>query len=203
MDRNFHCVSNCVYNDRDGYNAIEKENYSILEVEKDFELRQYERQIVAETFVVGDIEAAGNVGFRRLFKYISGYNKKSESIEMTAPVTQGMDSVKIAMTAPVGQEKKNGRWRITFLMPSEYTLETLPQPLDERVMLTQDTGRLMAAIKYSGRWSKKLYDENKARLDDYIQKRGLTVTADPIWARYDPPFMPWFLRRNEILIPVE
>jgi len=203
MDRNFHCVSNCVYNDRDGYNAIEKENYSILEVEKDFELRQYERQIVAETFVVGDFEAAGNVGFRRLFKYISGYNKKSESIEMTAPVTQGMDSVKIAMTAPVGQEKKNGRWRITFLMPSEYTLETLPQPLDERVMLTQDTGRLMAAIKYSGRWSKKLYDENKARLDDYIQKRGLTVTADPIWARYDPPFMPWFLRRNEILIPVE
>jgi len=203
MDRNFHCVSNCVYNDRDGYNAIEKENYSILEVEKDFELRQYERQIVAETFVVGDIEAAGNVGFRRLFKYISGYNKNSESIEMTAPVTQGMDSVKIAMTAPVGQEKKNGRWRITFLMPSEYTLETLPQPLDERVMLTQDTGRLMAAIKYSGRWSKKLYDENKARLDDYIQKRGLTVTADPIWARYDPPFMPWFLRRNEILIPVE
>lgn len=183
--------------------AIEKENYSILEVEKDFELRQYERQIVAETFVVGDFEAAGNVGFRRLFKYISGYNKKSESIEMTAPVTQGMDSVKIAMTAPVGQEKKNGRWRITFLMPSEYTLETLPQPLDERVMLTQDTGRLMAAIKYSGRWSKKLYDENKARLDDYIQKRGLTVTADPIWARYDPPFMPWFLRRNEILIPVE
>ena len=183
--------------------AIEKENYSILEVEKDFELRQYGRQIVAETFVVGDFEAAGNVGFRRLFKYISGYNKKSESIEMTAPVTQGMDSVKIAMTAPVGQEKKNGRWRITFLMPSEYTLETLPQPLDERVMLTQDTGRLMAAIKYSGRWSKKLYDENKARLDDYIQKRGLTVTADPIWARYDPPFMPWFLRRNEILIPVE
>jgi len=183
--------------------AIEKAKYSILEVEKDFELRQYGQQIVAETFVEGDFETVGNEGFRRLFKYISGYNKKTQSIEMTAPVTQGMDSVKIAMTAPVGQEKNNGRWRITFLMPSEYTLETLPQPLDERVRLTQDTGRLMAAIKYSGRWSKKLYDKNKARLDDYIQKRGFTVAAEPVWARYDPPFMPWFLRRNEILIPVE
>lgn len=183
--------------------AIEKAKYTVLETEKDFELRQYEQQIVAETFVAGDFESAGNEGFRRLFKYISGHNKKAQSIEMTAPVTQRADSVKIAMTAPVGQEKKNGRWRVTFLMPSEYTLETLPQPLDERVRLTQDSGRLMAAIKYSGRWSKKLYDENKARLDDHIQKRGLTVTAEPVWARYDPPFMPWFLRRNEILIPVE
>jgi hypothetical protein len=183
--------------------AIEKAKYSILAVEKEFELRQYGRQIIAETFVAGDFETAGNEGFQRLFKYISGYNVKAQSIEMTSPVTQGVDSVKIAMTAPVGQENKNGRWRITFLMPSEYTLETLPQPLDERIRLTQDTGRLMAAIKYSGRWSKKLYDENKARLDDYIQKRRLTFTAEPIWARYDPPFMPWFLRRNEILIPVE
>jgi hypothetical protein len=183
--------------------AIEKAKYRLLEVEKDFELRQYERQIVAETFVEGDFETAGNEGFRRLFKYISGYNQEAKSIEMTAPVTQGVDSVKIAMTAPVGQEQKNGRWRITFLMPSEYSLEKIPQPLDERVRLTQDTGRLMAAIKYSGRWSKKLYDENKARLDDYIQKRGFTVAAEPVWARYDSPFMPWFLRRNEILIPVE
>jgi hypothetical protein len=183
--------------------AIEKAKYSILETEKDFELRQYGRQIVAETFVDGDFESAGNEGFRRLFKYISGHNKKAQSIEMTAPVTQRVDSVKIAMTAPVGQEKKNGRWRITFMMPSDYTLATLPQPLDERVKLTQDSGRIMAAITYSGRWSKKLYDENKARLEDHIEKRGLTAAAEPIWARYDPPFMPWFLRRNEILIPVD
>jgi hypothetical protein len=89
------------------------------------------------------------------------------------------------------------------MMPSDYTLATLPQPLDERVKLTQDSGRIMAAITYSGRWSKKLYDENKARLEDHIEKRGLTAAAEPIWARYDPPFMPWFLRRNEILIPVD
>jgi hypothetical protein len=69
--------------------------------------------------------------------------------------------------------------------------------------LTQEPGRLMAAVKYSGTWSEEGYEENKALLQDYIQQRGLTPAGEPIWARYDPPFMPWFLRRNEVLIPIE
>jgi hypothetical protein len=183
--------------------AIEKAKYTVLEKEDGFEIRQYDPQIVAETFVEGDLENAGNEGFRRLYAYISGENTKKQSISMTAPVSQETGSKKIAMTAPVKQEKKDNRWRITFLMPAEYTLETLPEPNDTRVRLTEESGRLMVAVKYSGTWSEEGYEENKALLEEYIQKRGLTKTGAPVWARYDPPFMPWFLRRNEVLIPIE
>jgi hypothetical protein len=183
--------------------AIEKAKYTVLEKEDGFEIRQYDPQIVAETFVEGDLEEVGNEGFRRLYAYISGENTKKQSISMTAPVSQETGSKKIAMTAPVKQEKKDNRWRITFLMPAEYTLETLPEPNDTRVRLTEESGRLMAVMRYSGIWSEEGYEENKALLEEYIQKRGLTKTGAPVWARYDPPFMPWFLRRNEVLIPVE
>jgi hypothetical protein len=150
--------------------GIEKAKYTVLEKEDGFEIRKYDPQIVAETFVEGDLEKAGN---------------------------------KIAMTAPVKQEMKNNRWRITFLMPAEYTLETLPEPNDTRVRLAEESGRLMVALKYSGTWSEEGYQENRVLLEEYIQKRGLTKTGEPVWARYDPPFMPWFLRRNEVLIPIE
>jgi hypothetical protein len=183
--------------------AIEKAKYTVVEKEDDFEIRQYDPQIVAETFIEGDLEEVGNEGFRRLYGYISGDNTKKESISMTAPVGQEVKSEKIAMTAPVKQEKKGNQWRITFLMPAEYTLETLPEPEDARVKLAQEPGRLMAAVKYSGTWSEEGYEENKVRLENYIQKRGLTRAGEPVWARYDPPFMPWFLRRNEVLIPIE
>ncbi len=183
--------------------AIEKAKYTVLEKEGDFEIRKYDPQIVAETFVEGDIEKVGNEGFRRLYAYISGQNTKKQSISMTAPVAQEAGSEKIAMTAPVKQENKDNQWRITFFMPAEYTLETLPVPDDARVKLTQEPGRLIAAVKYSGTWSEEGYEENKALLEEYLQKRGLTKAGEPVWARYDPPFMPWFLRRNEVLIPVE
>jgi len=183
--------------------AIEKAKYTVLKKEDGFEIRQYDPQIVAETYVEGDLKGVGNEGFRRLYGYITGDNQKKKSISMTAPVVQEQDSEKIAMTAPVGQEKKENRWRITFLMPAEYTMETLPEPTDTRVNLVLDPGRLMVAVRYSGTWSEKSYEENKDLLEEYIQKRGLVKTGEPVWARYDPPFMPWFLRRNEVLIPVE
>ncbi len=183
--------------------AIEKAKYTVLEKENHFEIRRYDSQIVAETFVEGDLEEVGNEGFRRLYAYISGANTKKQSISMTAPVGQEVKSEKIAMTAPVKQEKKGTQWRITFLMPAAYTLETLPEPQDARVKLALEPGRLMAAVKYSGTWSKEGYEKNRALLEAFIQKRGLTRAGDPVWARYDPPFMPWFLRRNEVLIPIE
>ena len=183
--------------------AIEKAKYTVVEKEDDFEIRQYEPQIVAETFVEGDLEEVGDEGFRRLYGYISGDNQKKQSISMTAPVGKEANSEKIAMTAPVGQEQKDNRWRITFLMPAEYTLETLPVPTDSRVKLVQDPGRLMAAIRYSGTWSEAGYEENKALLEEFIEKRGLIKAGEPVWARYDPPFMPWFLRRNEVMIPIK
>jgi hypothetical protein len=122
---------------------------------------------------------------------------------MAAPVTQEPAGVKIPMTAPVGQERVGEKWRITFLMPLQYTMETLPTPLDPNIGLKIIPGRLMATIRYSGTWSKKNFEENETHLRVWIAQRGLKPAGEPVWARYNPPFTPWFMRRNEILIPVE
>ena len=122
---------------------------------------------------------------------------------MTAPVSQEAGSKKIPMTAPVNQEGIGEKWRISFVMPLKYTLKTLPDPLDDRVKLLEVQQRVMAAVRYSGTWSREHYEENKKRLEDWIQGHGLTSVGEPVFSRYNPPFMPWFLRRNEVLIPVE
>ena len=109
----------------------------------------------------------------------------------------------IGMTDPVTQELANNNWRITFMIPSDYSLDDLPQPLDTRVTLKHEPGRFVAAIKYSGSWSQSRYEEKRAALEDFIAARGLKAVGEPIWARYRPPFMPWFLRRYEVLIPEE
>lgn len=182
--------------------AVEEVKYRVLESSGDFELRQYESSLGAETTVEGDFHEVGNEGFRRLFDYISGKNRKKQSIPMTAPVSQEASSEKIPMTAPVNQEKVGGAWRITFLMPSALTMETLPEPLDSRVKLVKIPGRLMAALSYSGTWSRERYEEKEKRLKELIRQRGLKIEGEPVFARYNPPYMPWFLRRNEVLIPV-
>ena len=182
--------------------ATEEVKYRVLESSGDFELRQYESSIVAETTVEGDFHEVGNEGFRRLFDYISGKNRKKQSIPMTAPVSQEASSEKIPMTAPVNQEKVGEAWRITFLMPSSLTMETLPEPLDPRLKLMKIPGRLMAALSYSGTWSRERYEGKEQRLKELIRQRGLKIEGEPVFARYNPPFMPWFLRRNEVLIPV-
>ena len=183
--------------------AIEKARYQVVERDGRFELRQYEPHVVAETLVRGSFRNAGNQGFSRLFRYIQGNNRKREPISMTAPVSQEQSSEKISMTAPVGQEKRDEEWSITFLMPSAYTMETLPEPLDRRVKLRQKEGQLIAAFRYSGTWSEKRFEKKRALLQDHIEKRGLKPAGETVFARYNPPFLPPFLRRNEILIPVE
>jgi hypothetical protein len=87
-------------------------------------------------------------------------------------------------------------------MPSQYTVENLPEPLDPRIVIRKIPSSLMAAMRYSGTWSKIRYEEKKALLYEMIKKRRLQPEGGPIFARYNPPFMPWFLRRNEVLIPV-
>ena len=183
--------------------ALEKAKYSVVEKEGNFELRQYEPYLVAETMVEGDFDTVGNEGFRRLFDYISGKNRRQQSISMTAPVSQKAESEKISMTAPVNQVRVGEKYRITFVMPAKYTMETLPEPLDTRVKLKEVPGQLIAALKYSGTWSKDRYEEKKIRLQALMRQKNLKPAGEPIFARYNPPFMPWFLRRNEVLIPVE
>lgn len=182
--------------------AAEEPQYQVLEQSGDFEIRQYQPYIVAETLVAGDFSEVGNKGFQRLFDYIQGKNRKKEEIPMTAPVTQETASAKIPMTAPVGQEKAAGKWRITFVMPSSYTMATLPEPLDPEIKLTKIPGRLMAVHRYSGTWSKARYEAKERELREFIKEKGLEAVGEPLWARYNPPFMPWFLRRNEVMIPV-
>jgi hypothetical protein len=183
--------------------GIEKAKYTVIEKEGKFEIRQYKSQIIAETVVKAGFDNAGNIAFRRLFDYISGKNRSRESIAMTAPVNQKGGSEKIAMTAPVNQQKSEDMWAVSFVMPSKYTMETLPQPLDPNITLREIPPRKMAAIRYSGTWSRKRYEANKSLLEQFINRKGLQTAGEAIFARYDPPFQLWFLRRNEVLIPVE
>jgi effector-binding domain-containing protein len=183
--------------------GIEKAKYEVAQKEGKFEVRQYQPQIVAETIVEADFDEAGNMAFRRLFNYISGQNRNKQAIAMTAPVNQKTSSQKIPMTAPVNQQRSEGKYSISFLMPSKYTMETLPEPLDSNVRLREIPARKVAAIRYSGSWSRKRYEAKKALLEEFIKKKGLRITGEDIFARYDPPFQIWFLRRNEVLFPVD
>jgi effector-binding domain-containing protein len=183
--------------------AIEKAPYTVVKKDNKFEIRDYDTYIIAETSVKGDLEDAGNKAFGRLFKYISGNNNAKQKVAMTSPVTQKADGEKIKMTAPVEQKKAEDSWKVSFIMPSSYTMETIPKPNDSRIVLKEIPARRIAAIRYSGTWSENRYIKHKSKLEAWISTNNLTSAGDVIWARYNPPFTPWFLRRNEILIPIE
>ena len=183
--------------------AIEEAKYNVVKKDGRFEVRDYGPHILAETVVEGDIEQAGSKAFRKLFRYISGDNSSREKVEMTAPVSQEPGGEKIEMTAPVGQQGAQGQWTVSFMMPASYTLETLPEPDDPNISLRLVPAHRMAAVRYSGFWSEKKYLQHKKKLEAWIDEEGLTIVGDPVWARYNPPFTLWFLRRNEILIPVD
>lgn len=182
--------------------ATEEAAYTVLKSDDIFELREYAPQVLAEVIVDGDFEGAGNKAFRPLFRYISGENKTRGTIAMTAPVSQEQQGEKISMTAPVSQQRAQGRWAVSFTMPASFTLETLPIPDDPNIMLRQVPARRIAAVRYSGFWSEEKYLLHKEKLEKWIKDNRLTVTGEAVWARYNAPFTPWFMRRNEILIPV-
>ena len=182
--------------------AIEEAAYETIKTDGMIELRDYAPSIVAETVVDSDFEGAGNRAFRTLFNFIDGNNEDSSKIAMTAPVSQEKSGRKIAMTAPVSQEAVADGWVVSFMMPKSFSMETTPRPKDPAVNIRQLPAYRAAAIRYSGFWSEKGYRQHKVELESWIERIGLRIVGDPIWARYDPPFMPWFLRRNEVLIPV-
>jgi hypothetical protein len=182
--------------------AIEEPKFKVLEKDGGFELRQYAAHVVAETRVEADFEDAGSIAFRRLFRYISGNNVAQQKIAMTAPVTQSRGE-KIEMTAPVSQVADGRAFLVAFTLPSTYTLATAPKPLDPTVQIREVPAQLMACWRYSGRWTAGNYRDNDALLRERLEARGLITRGDTILARYNPPFTPWFLRRNEVLIPVE
>ncbi|MFO0511318.1 MAG: SOUL family heme-binding protein [Gammaproteobacteria bacterium] len=184
--------------------AIEQPEYTVVRQDGAFELRRYAPYLLAETEVESGFMEAGNVAFGRLFRYISGDNTARTEIAMTAPVEQAKRGEKIAMTAPVEQAREGGVYRVAFVVPRKYDRDTVPQPTDPRVRIREVPARSIAVWRYSGRWTEENFREHERELRGKLAALGLK--AEPgdsaIIARYDAPFMPWFMRRNEVLIPV-
>ncbi|MFT5173426.1 MAG: hypothetical protein ACI8W7_001603 [Gammaproteobacteria bacterium] len=182
--------------------AIEEAAYTVRESDDSFEVRDYAPHVVAETVVEMSLEEAGDTAFGKLFRYISGDNRTRAEIAMTAPVSQQRPGEKIQMSGAVGQQRVEQGWAVSFMMPAASTLEALPVPDDPAVTLREVPARRVAVVRYSGFWSEEGYLRNKQQLESWIERKGLSIAGDAIWARYNPPITPWFLRRNEILIPV-
>lgn len=182
--------------------AIEEPRYTVVPTHDGFEVREYAPYLVAEVTVPGPANEAGNQGFRILAGYISGKNQGERKIAMTAPVTQAPAPQKIEMTAPVTQTAGDGGYVVQFVMPGTFTLDTLPLPNDPRVRLREVPAARYAVIRYSGTWSDANYQEHLAKLRRAVQDAGLVTTGEPVYARYNGPMTPWFLRRNEIWLPL-
>lgn len=187
---------------------VEEPTFTTKVREGDFELRRYGPRVVAETVVEGDWGEAGNEGFRRLAGYIFGKNGGRAEIPMTAPVAQRADSggTKLAMTAPVAQRQEASgsrpAWTVAFMMPAGETLASLPRPEDARVMLRERPPVEVAVVRFSGRWTDANVHEHTEALRGWVRGRGLRAVSEPEVNRYDPPFKPWFLRRNEVWLEV-
>jgi hypothetical protein len=189
--------------------AIEEPKYEVLHTYPDFELRRYAPYLVAETEVIGDFDEVGSQAFRILAGYIFGNNRAQEKMEMTAPVNQRLaagEGEKLEMTAPVTQ-RPNGAgastFVLSFVMPSRFALDTLPEPLDPRVRLREEPAKLMAVHGYTGTWSQSNYREHESLLLAAVGRAGLRPVGAPVYARYNSPFSLWFLRRNEVMVEVE
>ncbi|CAM3606407.1 SOUL family heme-binding protein [Polynucleobacter brandtiae] len=192
--------------------ATEEPKYSLLEKSESFELRSYAPQIIAQVKVTGDMDAASSQGFRLIAAYIFGQNQVNQTIAMTAPVGIEMNTqaqnAKIAMTAPVGiqadKESQAGaqQWTVSFVMPAEYTLTSLPKPINPQVKIRELPAEKKAVLVFSGLYSEDKVLEKTQALEAWIKLKGLQITGEPQFARYNPPWTLPFLRRNEILIPV-
>jgi len=193
--------------------SLEEPTFEILVKSADYELRSYRPMVVAEVLVQGDIAAAGKEGSRLIKDYIfrKGANESvdagqrvDEKISMTVPVTMEKTPQKISMTVPVTMSSNAGTgYRLHFVMPSKYTLQTLPKPMDPRVTLRAIPAQKVAALRFSKFSTEANIAAQIALLRNWMAQQGLTAVGEPQFARYDPPFVPPMLRRSEILIAVE
>lgn len=184
--------------------------FTLVASDGSMEVRDYAPLVVAEVEVTGPQKEAAGDGFRLLAGYIFGGNSASDEIAMTAPVVQqprdqqSGEGTEIAMTAPVLQQAGAGdaAWTVGFVMPEEWTLATLPAPNDPAVSLRQVPGRRMAVIRFRGVADDLLTGEKTAELQAWMASAGLTAAAEPVMAFYNPPWIPGFLRRNEVMIEI-
>jgi hypothetical protein len=178
--------------------AIEEPDYEVVRKFDKVELRQYAPYVVAEVVLDSSAEDAGNQAFPILAGYIFGKNKGEKKFAMTAPVTQSVAPVRMDMTAPVTQAAVTGGMRVQFVLPKDVTLATAPEPIDPRVQLRMVPAGTWAVIRYSGTWSQANYLEHLHELKASLEAVGVATQGEPVLARYNAPFTPWFMRRNEI-----
>jgi hypothetical protein len=183
--------------------AIEEPDYQIVRTLGEIEVRRYAPYLVAEVVLEVPAEDAGNQAFPILAGYIFGKNKGDKRFAMTAPVTQRAASVRMEMTAPVTQSPVAGGTRVQFVLPRGVTMETAPEPLDPRVRIREEPAATWAVIRYSGRWTPENDLEQLGKLKAALQAAGLKAHGEPVVARYNPPFTPWFMRRNELWLGVQ
>ncbi len=193
--------------------GIETPAYSVVRETDAYEIRQYESYIAAEVTMEGDYKRSMNGGFRTLADYIFGNNtapegdgaSESESIAMTAPVMERKsESEKIAMTAPVvEQTTEEGARVVSFVMPSKYTMETLPKPNNPDVRIVEVPAKQFAVIKFSGTVSSRKAIARKQSLLDLLKRDKIETVGEPMLAQYNPPWTPPPMRRNEVLIELK
>jgi effector-binding domain-containing protein len=189
--------------------AIEEPKYTVIEQSKPFELRSYEPKIIAEVEVSGDMKEASNRGFRLIADFIFGNNQTpggdKGKISMTAPVTMEVQSAKgasekISMTAPVAMAQQGDRWLMHFVMPSEYSMDTLPKPNNSAVKVRELPPTQYAVIRFSGFTGAEKVDKKTNELLAWMAQKGLTPKGPPELARYNAPITPPFFRRNEVMV---
>ena len=178
--------------------AIEEPFYEIKRRIGEVEVRRYAPYVVAEVVINAPAEDAGGEAFPILAGYIFGKNKGSTKFAMTAPVTQAPAPKRLEMTSPVTQAATPGGYRVQFVLPRDVTLDLAPEPDDARVKLRAVPASTVAVIRYSGFWTQANYDQHLAELETALRTAEVGWLGEPVLARYNPPFMPWFLRRNEI-----
>ena len=178
---------------------VEKPDYKIIQSEQNIEIRQYEPMIIAEVEVDGKREDAIRDGFRLIADYIFGNNTVEQNISMTAPVQQ---KEKIAMTSPVQQQLAGKSWQISFVMPSEYSMESLPVPNNNRVRLKEILAKKFVVIEFSGSNSNENVIGHENQLMKYIKANQINIIGSPKYAFYNAPWTLPFLRRNEVMIEI-
>ena len=180
---------------------VEKPDYKVIQSEQNIEIRQYEPMIIAEVEVDGKREDAIGDGFRLLADYIFGNNTVQQVISMTAPVQQ-KENQNIAMTAPVQQQSTGKSWRMSFVMPSKYSMDSLPVPNNNRVRLKGILAKKFVVIEFSGTNSNENVTEHENQLMNYIEANQIKINGSLKYAFYNPPWSLPFLRRNEVMIEI-
>jgi hypothetical protein len=187
--------------------SLEEPSYTVIERKNGYEVRQYDPYIVAETVVnSSEYNRDLNQGFRAVAGYIFGDNTAAEKISMTTPVLEqpGDRSEKIAMTVPVLEDQSDNATRtVAFVLPSKYSLATLPTPNNDQVTLREVDGRKIAALRFTWYGTPDRVAAKKAQLLEKLQRDGLTAISEPQAAFYNPPLSMPLVLRNEILIEIE